>query len=305
LVVVVLWWVGPAKWWSAVRSANVLLFVAGCSMVLPVALAKGWRWQQILRAQGLKLSLRETTGIYSAGILAGAVTPGKVGDLLKVSFLVERKAAMGTSVAAVLVDRLVDAGLMVLLGFCGVLLIPGLPRGVAIGLGIGGGIGTAGTGVLLWFPGVLDRALDGRAAPRWADRAVKELATFRGALRAVGPRWWPSVAIGSLAAWVPYYVAVWLCTRALSLEIPVILLVASVSVAAVLAMLPVTVAGVGTRDATFALLLGSQGVSAEAALALSSLVLATMAVNCGVFFVLSRLCLRASNVKHQKAEPRR
>lgn len=291
LLGVLLWRVGPARWWSQVRSADVLLFAAACAMAVPLALAKGWRWVHIVRAQGIELPLRQAIGIYSAGMLAGAVTPGKVGDLLKAYFLVERGADMGTSVAATVLDRLVDVGLVGLLALCGVVLLPGTPASVLVGLVAAAALGLAATAVVVWCPGLLERLLGRWQGARWADRAIEEFGTFRRAFRAVGPRWWPVVAVGTVAGWVPYYAAAWLCARALGLALSPVHLVAAVSVAAMLAMVPVTVAGAGTRDATFVVLLGTQGVSADAAVGLSTLVLATMVVNCGLFFLISRICL--------------
>jgi len=125
LLVVVLWRIGLGKWWAVVTRADIAWFAAACSMALPLALAKGWRWRQLLRAQGLELSLHESTGLYAAGMLAGAVTPGKVGDFLKVPFLVSRGASVGMSVAASLLDRALDVGLVLAVGCGSVALVCG------------------------------------------------------------------------------------------------------------------------------------------------------------------------------------
>ena len=65
---------------------------------------------------------------------------------------------------------------------------------------------------------------------------------------------------------------------------------AGASVAAMLALLPVTVGGIGTRDAAFVVIFASRGVDAEQAMALSSLILAWMLANCVLFFVVWRFC---------------
>ncbi len=57
-----------------------------------------------------------------------------------------------------------------------------------------------------------------------------------------------------------------------------------------LALLPVTVAGIGTRDAAFVVLFAPRGVDAQHAMALSGLILAWMLVNCVFFLLVSRLC---------------
>ena len=51
--------------------------------------------------------------------------------------------------------------------------------------------------------------------------------------------------------------------------------------------MPITVAGVGTRDAILVLLLGRIGISRQGSVALSSLVLAVFVANCVVFYLIS------------------
>jgi uncharacterized membrane protein YbhN (UPF0104 family) len=55
----------------------------------------------------------------------------------------------------------------------------------------------------------------------------------------------------------------------------------------VISLLPITVAGVGTRDAAFILLLGQIGIERQESLALSALILAVFLVNCAVLYVIS------------------
>ena len=62
---------------------------------------------------------------------------------------------------------------------------------------------------------------------------------------------------------------------------------ACAAMAMVFSLLPITVAGVGTRDAAFILLLGQIGIAREESLALSSLILAVFLVNCGVLYIVS------------------
>ena len=72
-----------------------------------------------------------------------------------------------------------------------------------------------------------------------------------------------------------------------SLDIPFIYLSACATVATVLSLLPITVAGVGTRDAVFILLLGQIGIARQESLALSTLALAVFLINCVIFYIIS------------------
>jgi hypothetical protein len=67
-------------------------------------------------------------------------------------------------------------------------------------------------------------------------------------------------------------------------------------VAAVLALLPISIAGIGTRDAAFVAVFSRCGVDAEHAVAFSSLILVWMLVNCVLFLITSHF----ASCDHQK-----
>ena len=293
LFVAVLWRVGPTECWTVVRGTNGAWFAGACVLVIPLVVAKGWRWQQIVRAQGVDLPLRQSTGQYAAGMLAGSVTPGKLGDLIKVPLLVSLGVPTGASVAVSLLDRVLDALALAVFGLVGILLMGWLPWSTIAWVLAGVSLCGAAAATI--------RRLPGRPAgvrnhstrqTRSTAKMVDQWLSFRRAIGAVGRRWWPSLGVTTVAAWLPYYAAIYCCAKAIGLDIGVADLVGAVSVAAVLAMLPITIAGVGTRDAAFVVLLGRGGVAAREAVALSTLVLAWMAVNCGTFYILSVLGTR-------------
>jgi uncharacterized membrane protein YbhN (UPF0104 family) len=87
--------------------------------------------------------------------------------------------------------------------------------------------------------------------------------------------------------WGVWFLWMYLCVIALRLDIPFFYMCACAAMAMVFSLLPITVAGVGTRDAAFILLLGQIGIAREESLALSSLILAVFLVNCGVLYIVS------------------
>jgi uncharacterized membrane protein YbhN (UPF0104 family) len=68
-------------------------------------------------------------------------------------------------------------------------------------------------------------------------------------------------------------VRIWLLFRALDVDVPPALLVASAALISILQTLPVSIAGVGVRDAVLVAVLARHGYPAERALALSALFL--------------------------------
>jgi uncharacterized membrane protein YbhN (UPF0104 family) len=268
LLAVMLWRVGPGKCWSAVSGADFFWFLAACLLSIPSIAVKGLRWQWMLRAVGFKCSFGESTGVYAAGMLAGAVTPGKVGDLAKAPLLVSRGLPLGDGVAASLLDRVFDGVVLLALGLGGMLAMPALPGRAIIAV-------TA----------VLAMGITIAATYLFRD-------SFAGALRISGVGWWLVMTATTLVASAMYFGSAYCCAKAVGLSLGAVDVVAGSSVAAVLALLPVSVAGIGTRDAAFIAIFAHCGVDAEQSIAFSSLILAWMLINCVFFLVVSRLCPR-------------
>ena len=82
------------------------------------------RWSMYLQALRINVPLRVSLPVFLAG-LALAITPGKVGELLKSVWLSQRSGVpVAASAPAVVMERLTDVISVALLGLTGVLLLP-------------------------------------------------------------------------------------------------------------------------------------------------------------------------------------
>ena len=97
------------------------------------------------------------------------------------------------------------------------------------------------------------------------------------------------MVLTTLAASALYFASAYCCAKAIGLPLGVLDVVAGSSVAAVLALLPVSVAGIGTRDAAFVAIFAHCGIDAGQSIAFSSLILAWMLANCVFFLAVSQL----------------
>jgi uncharacterized membrane protein YbhN (UPF0104 family) len=88
-------------------------------LALPMALLKGARWKSLLNGQGIEITFREGTSSYSRAMVMAAVTPGRVGDFVKVFPLLEKGCGLGAAVAYNVIDRLLDVGFVLLTGYAG------------------------------------------------------------------------------------------------------------------------------------------------------------------------------------------
>ncbi|RIK26775.1 MAG: hypothetical protein DCC52_09965 [Chloroflexi bacterium] len=116
-----LWWVGLA----------LLGFI-------PFLLIKAWRWQIILRDLGVPIPFRQAVRLYALGLGAGMLTPGNVGDAVKVAYFRER--GFSESVISVVLDRIWDVLILLLLAGSGVFMFSQIAAGqwLMLALLIGG-----------------------------------------------------------------------------------------------------------------------------------------------------------------------
>jgi uncharacterized membrane protein YbhN (UPF0104 family) len=268
LLLAMLWRIGPEKCWAALCRADPVWFLAACALSIPALAVKAHRWREMVRGLGLELSFGESAGVYAAGMLAGAVTPGKVGDLAKAPLLAARGVPLGAGLAVSLVDRVFDGVVLLALGLGGLATLPALPGQGAVVVAA-----TIAVGITM-------------------AAAIVFRGPLAAALCVTSARWWLFMTATTLTASALYFGSACLCAESLGLSLGVVDVVAGASVAAVLALLPISVAGIGTRDAAFVVIFAQRGVEAEQAVALSSLILAWMLVNCVIFLATSRLCLR-------------
>lgn len=210
----------------------------------------------------------------------GMVTPGRVGDALRIQYM---RRDLGTSyaegLALIVMDRFCD--LYVLLAFvaAGVAHFASVLTGR---LGVVTWLGVAATALLpLVFlvrgPGEL--ALRGlkRLRPSMRGDAVERfLETLRGQVR---PRlaWAVPLTIG---AFLINYLQGWLAARALGLELAYADVIFMMAITSLLGLLPISVSGAGVRELFLALVFPSLGFAREQGVAFGLLIFAVIYVFC-------------------------
>lgn len=267
------------------RIASILRDVRWGPLVLSLALfagvvvTKAWRWRRLIAALGMPTpTLGRAVTLFLIGQFAGAATPGQSGDFVRAWYLRERGSALSTALFSVLFDRLLDFLLLALVSLVGLLAFldvfppPLRPPILAATVGF--------TAVVV----VVVPALMARRSRRWLIERLRRLAPASFAPRL--ERWQalldalevhPPLVVALLAATVAatavVMVRVWLLFLALDVVVPWTLLVAAAALISILQTLPVSVAGVGVRDAVLVAALARHGYPPERALALSALFL--------------------------------
>jgi uncharacterized membrane protein YbhN (UPF0104 family) len=283
LLAAVLWWVEPGRVWAELQRADGGWLAAGLLSSAAANALSAWRWRAAVRWLGFEVPLRWALPVYFRGVAANVVLPGAVlgGDMLRAWSLHRRGVPALEASVSVVLDRLSGLWGLGLLG-CLALVIgsvsgQGGPLTRALhALGqpgllpvVGAAAAALAAGMALLPYGVL--RISTSAGARWALLQRPAWRWWRQLAMHAPGRHWGQQLVGSLAVQAASVTTLAAGLHALGAPLPW----TSVAVAAVpifvLATLPVSFGGWGTREAAALAVLVPMGIDAPTAVAASVL----------------------------------
>ena len=277
--------------WATLRGASLWPILLSLLLMPPFVLIKAWRWLRIMRELGLQLDFPTACALYTVGLFYGATTPGQAGDLLKAVYLRDRGQPLAPAMLSVILDRLFDLLVMAALATLGIFalgrLLPSRELQTALVLLMGLGLTTltvllVARGPRTWMLTV--------ALPRGAPRLTATLGRWNEQLQGLTLRPALVVELGLLSLGSAFFtfLRLWLLFLALSLSlVPLYVVVGASALIAVLQVLPISIAGVGVRDAVLIAILLPYGYTTEQAITLSALFLLLNLQHIVVGFIVS------------------
>lgn len=235
--------------------------VAAVLLDAVVVHAKLWRWRYLLRSVDVPLSVGSAYRAYLPSLFLGLVTPGRVGDALRIQYL-KRDHSVGYSdgLAVSIVDRLCDVYVLlafVALGIVHLANVISAPLARTTWIAV---VVVALAPAFLFVRGVAEPAAQWLYG-RFADGESHEgLSVFFTALRRqLGPSLVVPVVL-TVVAFVTNYVQAWLVTRALGIDLTFIDVAALLAISSLLSLLPISISGIGVRESFFALIFPAFGL---------------------------------------------
>ena len=279
--------------------------LAGAALLIfPMMAVKTVRWQWLQRSAGLKETpFGRSYLAYFTGMFAGLVTPGRVGELVRVRYLTGQGAALGPALSSVVWDRIFDVAGLLLVGV--VALWPLADEFRALYLATLAGLGLLVVAAFLLVVRSRNRVSVAGPISEKMKESPSRMTSVPGwsvvvRVRDLAPDLLRSVSrldlatltgvvLLTLAGWVVYYLQAWLLARTLGIGLGLLPLIVAITAAAVAAFLPVSISGLGTRDAALVVLFQRFGRPPEEAVALSTLIFLILAVNAVLGFVASQI----------------
>ena len=266
--------VHPDRVATAIRGANPSWIAIGMAGYLAFIVIRGWRWLVILRASAPAAALGDATAVTAIGFALNAVSPFKLGELLRIGAIAPRaRIGVGEATATVVVERVLDVLALLLIAVAAAAVSGagsnsfGLWGGVAVvslaSLAIG-----ALAFLMVSYPqrtlAVIDRIatrLPARVAAfvdRFAASVLKGFASLRS------PRRLATAALLSVPVWLCIDVGLMAVFRALTpqLAFPTLLLACTIFILS--QAISITPGSVGTYEGFFLLVLSTFGAGPAA-----------------------------------------
>jgi glycosyltransferase 2 family protein len=275
LYVAVFYRVDRSALWTRVESAQLEWVALGVLCYAAGQWTSAWRWWILLAPARLAVPFLRMVAFYFVGMFFNMFLPTIVGgDAVKAILLTRETGAAARSTVTVFMERNVGLLALFVIATAAAWLAPpvtvfGLPLRWLVVLLLAGFIGA---NIVIFDPRAyhaVDRLIAWTPLARMRSRA----SSFYGALlpyrRTPGPVA-AALALSFLFQGVVILV-VFLNAKALSHDVPVFALAVFVPLISLAGMLPVSVNGLGLREALYVLLFGRIGIPADVALLMALL----------------------------------
>lgn len=247
------WKIDFARAIPVFANASVAWLAASLLMVVPLTLLTSARLCQLM-PRAHPLGFWEANRLILLASVLNLVLPSKMGDMAKSVFMADRGHLRGSlALALVVFEKACDMlSLLVWCGF-GLLLYP-QKDALFWTMTAAVGVGFLGLALLLGSTHFANACfgLGERFAP---GKIQAKLATMRGSWAEMHGYFWQDkarlarIAANSLFIWFLHLVQIWMFTLALKTSVPFLASLALSPLAILAGLLPLTFAGVGTRDA--------------------------------------------------------
>jgi uncharacterized protein (TIRG00374 family) len=228
--------------------------------------AKVLRWRVLLLARGFDFPVRRAWVSFLASSYVGMLTPGRVGDVLRIQYLRrERGAPYAEGLASVVVDRLCD--LYVLGAFVAVAAVR-FSSVIAGELAFVTWLTLAATVIgplVLWIPGLAERVFRViyRRLAKGSDGGSGGIDLFLAAVRSAASRRLFVTIPLTLAAYLLNALQGWLLARAIGAPLPFVDVACLLAIANLLGLLPISISGLGVRELLYSLIFPMFGYAAS------------------------------------------
>jgi len=279
---------------------NIPYLLIAFALMLGVIVAKSLRWRSILKSLNIKIDQFLSLRLFWLGTYVGIITPGKIGEIVKAYFLKARGHDPLKSIFSIIADRILDIIILLLIGFFVAIFYLTVLKNYIIILG-----SILILLIVLFFLVFNEKGIFYRLIDKFLKNSLGKnfnnynisLRGFWQEIKNIKLKYIVETLFYLILSWFLYFFSLYLITQSLHIRISPILTVATTTAAAIVSMLPISIAGLGTRDATIIYIFSLINLSKESAVIFSFFILITelIAIAFGAFPYFKELSLIKKN----------
>ncbi|MEM7532471.1 MAG: lysylphosphatidylglycerol synthase transmembrane domain-containing protein [Chloroflexota bacterium] len=280
------------------QRVNAVVLSIAFFLNLPMVFFKVLRWKMTLATQGIQYGLGKSFLAYTGSIYIGLITPGRLGEFVKTVHITQDcQVSTGKALSSVLVDRLFDLYALLTIGgialltwvsaswsntesaayafwgfvaLCAMLILPLI---IFLNDGLFASIRRLST-----YLGKLGKNL-------FKDDGL--LMQLRNGLQQLSWAWFGAGIILTVISYSIFFFQSYLIAVSLSIPIQITEAMYAVSIGSLITFIPISISGIGTRDAAIVAYLTSLQIDGESAIAFSLLIFFTIQVGGGLVGAVS------------------
>lgn len=258
----------------SVLAGTDLLILAGALLVaFLIFFISGYRWYQLIRSNQHSLRFSQCLKLTFISNFLGLFLPGTIGvEAVRVYGMARATKATAGSMTSVFLDRFLAVFSQFLLAMAAILLsptsVPQVVQTLAV-LGLCAMLIGAGAMMNARFRKLSLALLPGRwlAKPRgFLEKIYTALDEYRGRTGLFA-----QAVVLALSMQIMRAVFYWIVALSVGLELPLVAFIMILPIVNIAALIPISIAGLGTREVVFVAMLSPFGVSAATAYAVSLL----------------------------------
>jgi len=252
--------------WEVIRSVNLTWYLLSLFGVVIVLGIKSYRWKMLVANEGFSYRASRSFGAYMSSDAIGIVTPGRIGEIARLYYVrQETDISFFQAFKTIVSDRVFDFTMLGWFGISGMTYyfksfgdIPGYSYALIV-LAIFILAYIAGISLLGWILG-----------KGWFSRWQIPRFVYESLLAVVGKNavW---MWLLTFVAYFAYFYFSWLIMHSLSVKPGIVDVAFIMSIMSLSTIIPISIAGFGTREATLVALFAYYGLSAELAVTFSLL----------------------------------
>jgi len=262
-----------------IKTIKLPYLIFALIFTLPSFINKTLCWKYIIKQQGINYNLKDSFLMYCSGMYIGLITPGRMGEIAKALYLKKDGHSMGKSLVGVILDRLSDFAFLLAFVFFGSLFLLTVFQKQVLIFILGILIAIIlffiflKIGLVKWF---LNKVFLLFVPSKYQNSWKINFQEFLNDLKIYKLKHYLVIFLITAFSWVFYYLQMYLLAKGVGLNVPFLYLAISVTIAGLITLIPISVSGIGTRDAALIIFFSPFLIAKEQIIAYSALILLTV-----------------------------